>query len=96
MPRVYILRCATGELYVGMTGDLQVRLARHDAGTACQFTATRRPVQLVYSEAAGSIRSAMARERQIKRWTRAKKEALIRRDPGALHSLSRRRVYRSR
>jgi predicted GIY-YIG superfamily endonuclease len=93
MPYVYILRCVTSELYVGITEDLNTRLARHNDGTACRFTATRRPVNLAYSEKSDSIRSAMARERQIKRWTRAKKEALVRSDPEALHLLSRRRVY---
>jgi len=93
MPYVYILRCVTSELYVGITEDLDTRLARHNDGTACRFTATRRPVNLAYFETSDSIRSAMARERQIKGWTRAKKEALIRSDPEVLHSLSRRRVY---
>ena len=93
MPYVYILRCVTGDLYVGITEDLDTRLARHNDGTACRFTATRRPVNLAYFETSDSIRSAMARERQIKGWTRAKKEALIRSDPEVLHSLSRRRVY---
>ena len=88
MPYLSILRCATDELYVGMTEDLQSRMARHNEGTACQFTSTRRPVHLVSSETADSIRSANARERQIKRWTRSKKEALIQGNLTSLRALA--------
>jgi putative endonuclease len=93
MHHVYILRCASGELYVGITSDLESRLARHTNGTACRFTATRRPVDLVYSEIVDTAAAAMSRERQIKRWTRAKKEALIQCDSAGLRVLSRRRVF---
>ena len=96
MEYAYILRCATDELYVGITNDLDARLVRHDEDTACKFTAMRRPVQLAYFEASESIESAVARERQIKRWTRAKKEALVAGNTTALYSLSRRRVYSGR
>ena len=58
MPYVYILRCVTNELYVGITNDLEARLLRHNDGTACQFTAKRRPALLVYSETQDSIPSA--------------------------------------
>jgi putative endonuclease len=91
MPWVYILRCATGDLYVGMTGDLEQRLRRHNEGTACGFTRHRRPVTLAYSEVTSTWLDATARERQIKRWTRAKKEALVAGDANALQRLSRRR-----
>lgn len=74
---VDILRCADNSLYIGETNDLQRRLARHNAGTAANHTATRRPVQLVYSEAFAPQEDALKRERQLKQWTRAKKEALI-------------------
>jgi len=76
MPWVYILRCADGSLYVGQTDELQARLVKHNDGSASAFTAERRPVDLVYSEIPDRI-SALGRERQLKRWTRAKKEALI-------------------
>jgi predicted GIY-YIG superfamily endonuclease len=59
---VYILRCNDGSLYVGRTNDLDARLGAHNNGTAALFTRKL---------------SAVQRERQIKRWTRAKKEALI-------------------
>jgi putative endonuclease len=89
MPWVYILRCATGDLYIGMTGDLEQRLKRHNEGTACGFTRHRRPITLAYSEETLTWMDATARERQIKRWTRAKKEALIAGDRQSLHTLSR-------
>ena len=74
---VYILRCADNSLYVGATANLESRLAKHNEGSACTFTATRRPVMLVYSETHLTREVAFERERQIKRWTRAKKETLI-------------------
>ena len=77
MPFVYILRCADNSLYIGETNSLTVRLAKHNDGSASAFTATRRPVTLVYSERYAGREECTARERQIKRWTRAKKEALI-------------------
>jgi len=77
MRYVYILRCADNSLYVGQTADLESRLAKHADGTAAAFTARRRPVELVYSEFHATKESARRRERQLKRWTRAKKEALV-------------------
>jgi predicted GIY-YIG superfamily endonuclease len=74
---VYILRCADGGLYIGHTEDLRARIATHHAGEAALFTRKRRPVVLAYSEALPIRLAAAARERQTKRWTRAKKEALI-------------------
>ena len=80
----YILRCADGALYVGATKDLSLRITKHNEGSAAQFTAGRRPVELVYSEAHATRDAAFARERQIKGWTRVKKEALIAGDLGQL------------
>ena len=74
---VYILRCADDSLYVGEAGDLERRLAKHSDGSASSFTAKRRPVRLVFSEAHATRASALKREQQLKRWTRAKKDALI-------------------
>ena len=79
MYHVYIVRCADGALYIGHTSDLAWRLIRHNDGTACAFTAAtgRRPVELVLAEAYSTQSAALRRERQLKRWTRAKKEALV-------------------
>ncbi len=56
---------------------MEQRLLAHNEGRAAVYTTIRRPVRLVYSEEHNSIKKARARERQVKRWTRAKKEALI-------------------
>ena len=77
MPFVYILRCADGSYYVGKTNDLYTRLTEHQSGVGADFTAVRRPVEMVYAEEHSTIRSAKDREVQLKRWSRAKKEALI-------------------
>ena len=75
---LYMLRCADGAYYVGTTrGDLDVRLAEHNAGTFGGYTAKRRPVTLIYSQQFESIADAIAAERQVKGWTRSKKEALV-------------------
>jgi predicted GIY-YIG superfamily endonuclease len=75
--QVYILRCADDALYVGETDDLELRLVRHNDGRASRYTAVRRLVTLVYSEVHTTRAAALKRERQLKGWTRAKKEALI-------------------
>ncbi len=77
MSYVYILRCGDGSLYCGWTSDLESRLAKHADGTASKYTRSRRPVMLVYSERHDSKLEAIRRERQIKQWTRAEKEALV-------------------
>jgi putative endonuclease len=89
---VYILRCSDNALYVGETADLDGRLEKHQEGSACTFTASRRPVALVYSEPHATRATALTRERQLKKWTRAKKEALIQGDFKRLKRLSRRSV----
>jgi predicted GIY-YIG superfamily endonuclease len=75
---VYILRCADGSPYIGHTSNIDDRVIRHNEGRAeCAYTINRRPVAMAYSETFDSRAMAVRRERQIKRWTRAKKEALI-------------------
>lgn len=73
----YMLRCRDGSYYTGHTEDLDVRLAQHQRGTLPGYTHKRRPVELVWSEAFYTRYEALAAERQIKGWSRAKKEALI-------------------
>jgi len=84
---VYILRCCDGSYYVGHTDDLDVRLAQHQTGATGGYTASRRPVELVFAEPMPSRDDAFQRERQVKGWSRAKKEALIARDWERLHQL---------
>ena len=78
---VYMLRCADGSYYVGSTrGTLDDRVNQHNAGSYGGYTAKRRPVTLVWHEFFDRITDAIAAERQLKGWRRAKKEALIRGD----------------
>lgn len=74
---VYMLRCADGTLYTGITNDIVRRLAAHGKGAASRYTRARLPVRLAYSEPAGGRGAALRRESAIKRMTRADKEALI-------------------
>jgi putative endonuclease len=86
---VYILRCADGSYYVGSTRTtLDDRVAQHNAGAFGGYTARRRPVELVFAQEFQRITDAIAAERQLKGWTRAKKEALIRGDYRALPKLA--------
>lgn len=75
---VYILRCNDGSYYTGVTNDLEHRLSLHQMGAdPFSYTYQRRPVRLVFSETFDSINTAIEREKQIQRWSRKKKEALI-------------------
>ena len=76
---IYILRCADGTLYTGITKDLDKRLAEHNAGNrqAAKYTRTRLPVELVYHESCDSRASATRREMAIKRLSRKAKLQLI-------------------
>ncbi len=73
----YILCCADGTLYTGITNDLAKRLAAHDAGTAARYTRGRGPVRLVFAEACAGKSAALKREMNIKRLPRSGKLALI-------------------
>ena len=76
---IYILRCADDVLYVGETNDLDQRTRMHNSGLV-NFTSSRLPIELIYSEQLPTRWVALKRERQIKKWTRLKKEALARGD----------------
>lgn len=84
---VYILRCADASLYIGETDDIEHRIARHQEGRACAYTAARRPVELVYLEQLATHLEARRREHQLKGWTRRKKEALVAGDLALLKRL---------
>ena len=87
---VYMLRCADGSYYVGLTrAGVDKRLAEHQSGIFKGYTSTRRPVELVWSEQFIWLTDAIACERRLKGWRREKKEALIRGDFEALKALSR-------
>jgi putative endonuclease len=89
---LYIVRCSDGSYYVGTArAGLERRIAEHNSGSLGGYTATRRPVTLVFSQWFDRITDAIAAERQVKGWSRAKKEALIRGDFEGLRMLARRR-----
>lgn len=77
---VYMLRCADGSYYVGSTAaeDRERRLLEHQSGAYRGYTFSRRPVELVWAEDYERIIDAHAAERQLKGWSRAKKDALVR------------------
>jgi putative endonuclease len=74
---VYLLRCRDGSLYTGWTIDLDRRLARHQAGTASRYTASRRPVALALAVPMDDRTAARREEARIKRLPRAAKLALV-------------------
>jgi putative endonuclease len=89
---LYIIKCRDGSLYVGTTrSSLETRIAQHNAGTFPGYTASRRPVELVFSEWFDRITDAIECERRLKGWSRAKKEAFIRGDFASLHQLAKRK-----
>jgi len=89
---LYILRCADGSFYIGTTRTtLEIRVAQHNAGTLGGYTASRRPVTLVFSQWFDRITDAIENERKLKKWSRAKKEAFVQGDFARLRQLSARR-----
>ena len=74
---VYIVRCADGSLYTGITNDLERRLGQHNAGKASRYTRSRLPVVLEFQEEQPSKSAALKRELAIKALSRQAKESLI-------------------
>jgi predicted GIY-YIG superfamily endonuclease len=91
IPFVYILRLRSGNFYVGCSTDLEVRFRQHEDGTACRTTAVDPPQALLFVEIQADFRTARRRESQVKRWSRAKKLALIDGDYRLLERLSKSR-----
>lgn len=89
---MYILRCSDGSYYTGSTTNLEYRLSEHEAGEGGAYTAARLPVTLVYSDEFPSLHDAFLFERQVKGWSRRKKEALMRGDYAALPELAQSRA----
>ena len=75
---VYILKCADGTLYTGITNDLARRLQSHKEGTASKYTRAKGAVKIVYTEEHSTRSEALKREAQIKKFSREKKLNLIR------------------
>src|ERR1700675_4034124 len=90
---LYILRCCDGSYYVGTArGSLESTVAQHKAGTFQGYTASRRPVELIFSQWFDRITDAIENERKLKKWSRAKKEAFVKGDIATLRQLSARRL----
>ncbi|WP_399679356.1 GIY-YIG nuclease family protein [Xenophilus sp.] len=88
---VYLLRCSDASYYVGQTDDMALRLRQHADG-AIGYTATHKPVELLWQGEFETREGAIAFEQRIKGWSRAKKEALIRGDWAAIQQLARSRA----
>ena len=77
---VYILKCSDGSYYAGHTDNLEKRISEHSKGVIAGYTYSRRPVNLMFSQEFNTREEALTVERQIKGWSRRKKEALIAQD----------------
>ena len=75
---LYLVRCADGSLYTGITNNVPRRCKQHNAGTASRYTRCRLPVELIYQESQASRSVALKRELAIKAMSRQEKESLIR------------------
>ena len=85
---MYILKCSNGYFYTGSTKNLERRLKQHQNGEGAQFTRNNLPVELVYFEEFERIDKAFYREKQVQRWSKGKKEALVKGDMERLIELS--------
>ena len=86
---VYLLKCKDGTYYTGVTNDVERRFVEHQEGKDIKaYTYRRRPVELVFYAEFSNIEGAIKKEKQIKKWSRKKKEALINDDFEVLPRLS--------
>ncbi len=93
---VYILLCADKSYYTGITNDLDRRFEEHNTGIDPKcYTFSRRPLILKHYEQYQNINEALSREKQIKKWSRKKKEALIKDDFEELKKLAKNKVNRN-
>ena len=74
---VYCLRCKDGSIYTGITNDLKQRINRHNQGKGSKYTASRRPVKLVYQEKHPDNSSALKRESYLKGLDKNQKEEMV-------------------
>ena len=85
---VYILLCSDSSYYIRHTDDIEKRIAEHNLGESGCYTTTRLPVKVVFIDTFATRYEALAMERQIKKWSRKKKEALIEGDWNKIGLLS--------
>lgn len=90
---VYILKCADGSYYTGHTDNLDLRIAQHHKGefSSC-YTYKRRPLEVCFKQSFTTREEALTSERQIKGWSRAKKEALMQGDWNEISRLAKART----
>jgi tRNA/rRNA methyltransferase len=91
---MYMLECSDESIYTGHSDNLEARLSAHQNGRFRGYTYERRPVRLIFHEPFATREEALAAEQQVKRWSRAKKLALAKRDWDVLKELSGRRTPR--
>ena len=84
---VYIAQCADGSYYTGITDNIERRLKEHNTNEGGRYTRSFGPVRLLWTEDQPGYSAALKREAQIKRWTRAKKEAFLKGDLALLKRL---------
>jgi len=85
---LYILKCSNDSYYIGHTDNIERRLEQHQSTTENSYVSRYLPAKLVFIECLGTRAEAFEAERRIKKWTRKKKEALIRRDFEFLSALA--------
>ncbi|SRR5260370_39042893 len=92
---VYIVECSDGLYYTGVTNNLDRRLEEHNEGIDTKaFTFKRRPVVLKYWDRCSDVKQAIAWEKQLKGWSRKKKEALFKEDWDKIKELARNKSSR--
>ena len=74
----YVLRCADGSLYCGITTDLERRLEQHNAGRGSRYVRSRAPAEVVLHEVVGTRSEALRREQEFKKLRKDRKEAIVR------------------
>ena len=91
---LYILKCSDDSYYTGVTSNLTQRMYQHESAfyPDC-YTASRRPLELVFYAEFTNIGFAIDKEKQIKKWSRAKKEALINGDFDQLLNLAKKKIF---
>ena len=86
---IYILLCSDNSYYIGVTNNIEERVLQHQNGVhGNSYTFNKRPISLIYTEEFIDIKQAIEREKQLKKWSRAKKEALVNNDIDKLKVLS--------
>lgn len=74
---LYILECEDGSYYIGSTSDVQRRYLQHVKGRGADYTKSHKPLRVAYTEEHATIGEAFKREKQLQKWSHAKKAALI-------------------